>query len=357
MAEQVIGSDKAFRMAVEETLGRALKKGELEDMMQKKQLDPSKILPLVGKYFLKLAQNGGALKDKMQQLNAVQNRMNQSWLFWINSIYEGGLAEGLKGLYKTLDDIFWFMKQGDSLAGGFLKGFLDSLNSSIVFVYNNALKLYYMLKYDLGMSLKGEWFGTAAYWLTLAATFNVIYKTLSLMLTGGLLSKLTSLGAASTGVAVGVGAGAVGFIPAVRIAAIEGTVLFSLARAILEGTSVDKSMGKLGGYVYDRTHITDQNSKDYGSFSFQKWLTGNTIPLSAYQTPSALSQMTSGGLATRGYSYNTQPPVPAEPQKIIVEVKDSEFSKAIQISFQENMGKVVNSMMPASPQAPSLLIK
>lgn len=38
--------------------------------------------------------------------------------------YQGGLSEGLKDLYTTLDDMFFLMSQGDSKVGKFLKGLL-----------------------------------------------------------------------------------------------------------------------------------------------------------------------------------------------------------------------------------------
>ena len=75
-------------------IGRALKKGELEKMMSKGLLDPEQLFPLVGKYFGALAREGGALREKLLQLETIETRMKTSWTQMLNSIYQGGLAEG-----------------------------------------------------------------------------------------------------------------------------------------------------------------------------------------------------------------------------------------------------------------------
>ena len=110
MAEQVVGSDKAFRAAVEEMIGRALKEGELEQMMSKGLLDPKKLFPLVGKYFAQFARQGGALEKKLKQLAAVESRMKESWIQFVKRLYDTGVESALSNLYKGLDRIFYSIK-------------------------------------------------------------------------------------------------------------------------------------------------------------------------------------------------------------------------------------------------------
>ena len=333
---------EAFRKAAEKFIGKDLDMKGFLKLMHDGKLLSKDILPLAAEEMAKMARNGDALKYALNSLEAVTQRLRLSFSKWEFSIYQGGLSDALKDLYKTLDDIFWFMKQGDSVIGGFLKGFIGKLKESVAFIFDTLSVIGYLLKYKLGVNVSGEWLGQASYWVLLAVTFKTIYKTLTLMLTGGLLGKLATL-TAGAGTAAGVG-----FIPAVRIAAIEGVALFSLTRAILEGTAADKAFAGLGSWLYDRTHITDPNSKDFGSFSFQKWLTGQNRDLSAYQTSSAVSQMVGGGLVNQGYSYMTQAPVAQEPQKVIVEVNGGEFNKLIDVKVAESNSRQISSILPAS---------
>ena len=289
----------------------------------------------------------------MNSLNSITQRLKLSFAQWSDSIYQGGLSDALKDLYKTLDDIFWFMKQGDSVIGGFLKGFIGQLKESVAFIFDTLSVIGYLLKYKLGINMSGEWFGQASYWLMLAATFNTIYKTLALMLSGGLIGKLATLtagagAAGAAGAAVGAGTAAgVGFIPAVRIAAIEGTVLFSLTRAILEGTAVDKASASFGSWLYDRTHNTDVNSKDFGKFM----LSSPSQDLNTYNTSAAIrriekiEKIAAGGGGPRSALYQYPP---QEPQKIVVEVNGGEFNKLIDVKVAESNSKQISSIIPAS---------
>ena len=172
---------EAFRKAAEKFVGKDLDMTGFLKLMKDGKLLAKDILPLAAEEMSKMARNGDALKYSLNSLNSITQRLKLSFAQWSDSIYQGGLSDALKDLYKTLDDIFWFMKQGDSVIGGFLKGFIGQLKESVAFIFDTLSVIGYLLKYKLGINMSGEWFGQASYWLMLAATFNTIYKTLALM--------------------------------------------------------------------------------------------------------------------------------------------------------------------------------
>lgn len=367
-------------MAVEESIGRRLKKGELEQMMQKKQLDPEKILPLVGKHFMQLAKNGGALDDKLTQLETIQERLNQSWTFWIVNIYKRGLEPALIDLYKMLDKIFWFLEQGGTSAiGSFLKGFIGQLKETIQFVYDLGVVLSYVFERYFGAGMNMEMLGQAAYWILIVGSLNSVLKIMRLIFGGAMVGSIfqsakalalwsagiqTASTAAGAGAATG-GAASAGkmLIGRVFIAGIEAAVLFSITRALMEGWggAGDKFMGKVGSWFYERTHDTDINTTGkYGDFSLMKWFTGSTWEGINRRASQLQPQFGYGGIMpTSSYSYQTQPPQ-QQNVKVEVVVKDSEFAKAIDVRFADGFGKVINTMLPASTSRtspPSLITR
>ena len=200
MAEQVVGSDVAFRKAVEEMIGRALKKGELEKMMQKGLLDPEKLFPLVGKYFSLLAKEGGALQEKLLQLETIETRMKTSFTQWMNATYSGGLSEGLTELYQLLDNIFWAMSQGESASGGFLKGFLGAARDSIAAVNDGLNDLVLFVRYRLGVKgADAEFLGKVAYWVAIAGAMNVVAGLMKTIFGGSMLSMIMKVSTAMGG--------------------------------------------------------------------------------------------------------------------------------------------------------------
>lgn len=363
-------------MAVEETIGRRLKKGELEQMMQKKQLDPEKILPLVGKYFMQLANKGGALTDKMKQLEAIQGRMNQSWTFWINSIYRGGLEDALIDLYKMLDKIFWFLEQGGTSAiGSFLKGFIGQLKETIQFVYDLGMVLSYVFERYFGANMDMEWLGKAAYWILLVNTLSLISKFMGLIFGGKMIKNvyemtkaLTGFGAAATvaggGAATG-GAGKMGLMTKVFIAGIAMSVLTDIVRAAFGIDSTEDIMARntpQGGEVIKEMSGVNSMPEWLNAIgNFFTFGTGEDFVMTAAER--RLNKLDNiENLAPKSALYQQQyaelQRMKDTPIKLEVKVKDSEFAKAIDLRVKDGFGKVMNSLLPASTkQAPSLLVR
>ena len=90
----------------------------MEDLMKKGEFKAAKILPLVSKYLEEAVNQGDALKKRLQQLEVVENRMVTSWTKLQGKIYETGGEKGLKGLYRTLDQIFQMMSDENLVGGG-----------------------------------------------------------------------------------------------------------------------------------------------------------------------------------------------------------------------------------------------
>lgn len=175
----------------------------MEDLMKKGEFKAAKILPLVSKYLEEAANQGDALKKRLQQLEVVENRMVTSWTKLQGKIYETGGESGLKGLYRTLDQIFQMMSDENLVGGGFLKGFLDSATQSLKDIWDLGQRLKLFLKYDLGLdNVNGEMFGKAAYWISIAASIQVIAKAFSIIFGGGLLGNLVAFLSGGLGKAV-----------------------------------------------------------------------------------------------------------------------------------------------------------
>ena len=221
LGEQLPGSLEAIRKAVSKFYKKDISTSEMFQLMKDGKLLAKDILPLLGEEFSKMAKTGDALKFALLSLSTVQQRMNTSFREWINNVYKGGLAEGLSELYKTLDKMFFLMSQGDSGAGKFLKGFIDSARKSIIWVHDTLLDIYYLITEDLG--LKGvdmELLGKVAYWATILGLMNSIAGVMKVIFGGKMIemiaaatARLLGFGAAvtttttATGVAAGAGAG------------------------------------------------------------------------------------------------------------------------------------------------------
>lgn len=182
-------------------IGRALKEGELEKMMEKGLLDPDVLLPKVGKYFSELARAGGALGIKLNQLETIEMRMKMRWEQIQKTVYETGGESGLKGLYKTLDQIFKMMMDENLVGGGFLKGFLDSATQSLKDIWDLGQKIKIFLM-DIGVNnVNGEMFGKAAYWASVAASVQIIAKAIGFIFGGGIVGNMVKLAGGLRGAA------------------------------------------------------------------------------------------------------------------------------------------------------------
>ena len=248
-----MGSDKAFRMAVEEMLGRALKKGELEDMMQKRMLDPEKLFPLVGKYFHKLAIDSGALRKKLKQLQAVESRMKESWIQFVNELYNKGVEAALIKLYKGIDRVANSVNQlAGNAIGKFLKGALDAIS----FVALNLLDVFQIVIYLIDQafgkssdikSTTAEVLGWVVAFAAMAKIATGIFRTMKAI--AGISAMAGLAGASTPGKGIG------GFIGKVMIVGFAAQALSALARAILQ-IKDDPLEGK---NEQDKTNITERS--------------------------------------------------------------------------------------------------
>ena len=262
MAEQVVGSDKAFRMAVEEMLGRALKKGELEDMMQKRMLDPEKLFPLVGKYFHKLAEDGGALKKKLKQLQAVESRMKESWIQFVNELYNKGVEAALIKLYKGLDRVANSVRQlAGNAIGKFLKGALDAIS----FVALNLLDVFQIVIYliDQAFGKSSDIKSTTAEILGWVVAFAAMAKIAS-----GIFRTMKAI----AGISVIAGAAKVGMVGKLFIIGATYVFFKGIADAIIDAIGVRKNLEQAGGNIWSNTHQNDINKQNYGEFDIGKAL-------------------------------------------------------------------------------------
>lgn len=325
-----MGSDKAFRMAVEEMLGRALKKGELEDMMQKKMLDPEKLFPLVGKYFHKLATEGGALEKKLKQLQAVESRMKESWIQFVNELYNKGVEAALIKLYKGIDRVANSVKQlAGNAIGKFLKGALDAIS----FVALNLLDVFQIVIYLIDQafgkssdikSTTAEILGWVVAFAAMAKIASGIFRTMKAI--AG-ISAMTNLG----------GAAKVGLIGKVLILGAEAAFFFGITNAIIDALGLRDSLKKAGGNLYSNTHNTNPLSPDFGKFNVDKMLSSFGV-----------QNMISPALMLNGIkNLMTE----QKPQQVDVNITMSQNAKDfVDAQIQDNNQRQYNMLKPPAPK-------
>ena len=337
MAEQVVGSDKAFRMAVEEMLGRALKKGELEEMMQKKMLDPEVLLPLVGKYFHKLAEDGGALKKKLKQLQAVESRMKESWIQFVNELYNKGVEAALIKLYKGLDRVANSVRQlAGNAIGKFLKGALDAIS----FVALNLLDVFQIIIYliDQAFGKSSDIKSTTAEILGWVVAFAAMAKIAS-----GIFKTMKFVAGLSATLGLG-DAAKVGLIGKVLILGAEAAFFFGITNAIIDALGFREKLGKIGGDIYSATHQTDPNKPGFGQFTFDKitpFLSSNNAHNSTGSSIRAMQQQSiASGFPL--WLQNAQ-----NQQSIDVKITmDRNAKDLIKAEVQQKTQQQINSLIP-----------
>ena len=333
-----MGSDKAFRMAVEEMIGRALKKGELEDMMQKRMLDPEKLFPLVGKYFHKLATEGGALEKKLKQLQAVESRMNESWIQFVNELYNKGVEAALIKLYKGLDRVANSVKQlAGNAIGKFLKGALDAIS----FVALNLLDVFQIVIYliDQAFGKSSDIKSTTAEILGWVVAFAVMAKIAS-----GILGTMKAIAGLSAMANLG-GAAKVGLIGKVLILGAEAAFFFGITNAIIDAFGLREKLEKVGSDIYDATHQTDINKPNYGQFTFDKitpFLSSNNAHNSTGSSIKALQQQAMMAGTPLWYQYAQN-----QPQDVNVTITmDKNAKDFVKAEVQQNTQQQINSLIP-----------
>lgn len=332
-----MGSDKAFRMAVEEMIGRALKKGELEDMMQKKMLDPEKLFPLVGKYFHKLATEGGALEKKLKQLQAVESRMKESWIQFVNELYNKGVEAALIKLYKGLDRVANSVKQlAGNAIGKFLKGALDAIS----FVALNLLDVFQIVIYliDQAFGKSSDIKSTTAEILGWVVAFAAMAKIAS-----GILRTMKAIAGISAMASLG-GAAKTGMIGRVLIIGAEAAFFFGITNAIIDAFGFREKLEKVGSDIYDATHQTDPNKPGFGQFTFDKitpFLSSNNAHNSTGSSIRAMQQQSiASGVPL--WLQNAQ-----NQQSIDVKITmDRNAKDLIKAEVQQNTQQQINSLIP-----------
>ena len=196
-AEQLAGGAEAMQKAVSKWAGRDVGTDEMKAMMKDGKLIAKEILPLLAKEMAELARNGEALKNALKGLAVIESRMKTSFDNMLDNIYRGGLSEGLKDLYTTLDDMFFLMSQGDSKVGKFLKGFVEGAKESLIWVHDTLLDIYYLITEDLGFKgVDAEFLGKVTYWIAIAGAMNTVAGLMKIIFGGSMLSMIVKVSAA-----------------------------------------------------------------------------------------------------------------------------------------------------------------
>ena len=265
MAEQITGSGDAFRAAAAKMIGRELKDGEFEQMMQAGLLKPAKLLPMVAVEFKKMVKDSGTLDKKLQQLEAVESRMKQSWEYFVLKLYDSGVEAALKNLYKGIDRVANSVKQlAGNAIGKFLKGALDAIS----FVALNLLDVFQIVIYLIDQafgkssdikSTTAEVLGWVVAFAAMAKIASGIFKTMKFV--AGLSATLGLGDAAKTGM-----------IGKVLILGAEAAFFFGITNAIIDALGVRKNLEQAGGNIWENTHQSNINKSDYGKFDIGKAL-------------------------------------------------------------------------------------
>ena len=364
LGEQLPGSLEAIRRAVSKFMKKDITTSELFDLMKAGKLLAKDILPLLGKEFADMARQGGALRYALNSLNSVQGRLNKSFKNWVYSIYQGGLLDGLRDLYKTLDQLFYYMSQGaDSAIGKFLKGFLGQLENSIVFIYNNMLDLYYMLKYDFGFAgADMELLGKVAYWAAIVGSLNAVVKFMRIIFGGAMLGAIAKTTAALIGfggaaTAAGAGAGGAsgkgigGIIGKVMIVSFAAEALSALAREFLDiEDNPTKDLPPI-----EKQAVKSLSRSDEMWWPIKKideWIFGSVgrdfVDTAAIRQLDKINQIAAGAGGPRSALYTHIPPAQNVNVKITMDKNAKEIIKA---EIQQRDQQQINSLIPPSARS------
>ena len=371
VAEQLPGGAQAMLAAVNKVLGKNLSMGEMKQMMKDGKLIAKDILPTLGDEMAKIARNGGALKEALLGLAVAESRMKTSFDNMLANIYQGGLSEGLSDLYKTLDKMFFLMSQGDSGAGKFLKGFIDSARKSIIWVHDTLLDIYYLITEDLG--LKGvdmELLGKVAYWATILGTMNSIAGVMKVIFGGTVLNGITSLAGKMLGLKTAI-EGVTIAQEAATVATVASTssgwigMLISQSKLLLAAlTPVAATVGTIASAAAV-LNLAQSKYNDYTPEQKADWQQKMTY-LNTRST--LMSSGASGSMLpnTNPYAQIMQATADtnrqlqevilnAPPLRVDVRVEESELSKFIKFRVDEGMQRQIQSIVPTG--TPSLIVK
>lgn len=222
LAEALPGSFQIFLEAVREfNKDSSITEEQMFKMMKDGKLLAKDILPLVGKYFSRDAREGGALAKQMESNRVAMARLNQTWFYFLNTIFDSGFGRELTEIFNLLSDT---MKQNTSTArtmGEFFGGMLKQAKNMFIQIHDwiiiiHAMMLYYtedirkMFKETFGEPLNAELMGRiVAFFLivgalkkTLGILFSILGVIKAIKKVGGIAGALgggAAIGAEKTG--------------------------------------------------------------------------------------------------------------------------------------------------------------
>lgn len=216
LAEALPGSFQIFLEAVREfNKDATITEEKMFDMMKNGKLLAKDILPLVGKYFARDAREGGALAKQIESNRVAMARLNQTWFYFLNTIFDSGFGRELTEIFNLLSDT---MKQNTSTArtmGEFFGGMLKQAKNMFIQIHDwiiiiHAMMLYYtedirkMFKDTFGEPLNAELMGRiVSFFLIVGALKKLLTILLSI---AGVIKMIKSAG----GIAGAIGGAAIG---------------------------------------------------------------------------------------------------------------------------------------------------
>lgn len=369
-AEQLAGGAEAMQKAVSKWAGRDVGTDEMKAMMKDGKLIAKEILPLLAKEMAELARNGEALKNALKGLAVIESRMKTSFDNMSANVYRGGLSEGLKDLYTTLDDMFFLMSQGDSKVGKFLKGFVEGAKESLIWVHDTLLDIYYLITEDLGVKgVNAEMLGKAAYYTSIVIALNKITGMMKWLISAPLLNGVAALTGKILGLATAteaVAAAQVTANAAVATSAGSGWIamLLSQSKLLLAALSPVAAVVAAIASAAAILNLAQSKYNEYTPTQQADW----QQKMTQLGTRSTLMSSGAGGSMlpnTNPYAQMMQASADttrqlqetilnAPPLRVDVRVEESELSKFIKFRIEEGMQRQIQSIIPTG--APSSIV-
>lgn len=216
LAEALPGSFQIFLEAVREfNKDSSITEKQMFKMMKDGKLLAKDILPLVGKYFSRDAREGGALAKQMESNRVAMARLNQTWFYFLNTIFDSGFGRELTEIFNLLSDT---MKQNTSTArtmGEFFGGMLKQAKNMFIQIHDwiiiiHAMMLYYtedirkMFKDTFGEPLNAELMGRiVSFFLIVGALKKMLTILLSIVGALKLIKGFGGIAGALGGAAIG----------------------------------------------------------------------------------------------------------------------------------------------------------
>lgn len=220
LAEGIPGSLQVFLKATQEAFGdTSIDVAKMMDMMQKGELKAAKVMPFVAKYYAEAARKGGALDKALDSNRVAMQRLQQTWVNFQNSIFEGGFGDQMTRVFRDLSTI---LSSNGELAtnlgaffGSVIEGFWDMVTEvHDDFVLLDRILSFYAEKMGYQGDILKEVFDWAAYAIGIGVFIGGLNKLFTILskiagLRGALAAIRQSVGGAMTtgGVANGAGSG------------------------------------------------------------------------------------------------------------------------------------------------------